>query len=235
MVRSVRVGAVLTLFLGAGCLSASPGYARNMLRDDFRHGLKQWRIEAAGDARVSAKDGIFDIDTARGITIWFLPVLTGPVAIDYDVRAVSAGGPHDEVSDVNAFWMASDPGAPGGSVLARRRSGVFEDYDSLKTYYASIGGNRNSSTRMRRYIGKAGDRPLLPEHDRTGKADMLVPNRWLHVRLIADGGRIAVERDGQPLFVMNDPDPYRRGHFGLRSTQSHIQVRNFRVSRPAEK
>jgi hypothetical protein len=203
-----------------------------MYRDDFCHGLGQWRIEAAGDAKVSAQVGLLDIDTPKGLTLWFLPKLTGPIAIDYEVRAVSAGGPHDEVSDVNAFWMATDPAAPGGSVLQKRRCGVFEDYDLLRTYYVGIGGNRNTTTRMRRYVGKAGQRPLLPEHDRSGKADMLEPNRWFRLRLIADGQRIAVERDGVTLFNMTDDTPYRHGHFGVRTTQSHIQLRNFSISRP---
>ncbi|WP_311271146.1 DUF6250 domain-containing protein [Sphingobium sp. WCS2017Hpa-17] len=201
-------------------------------RDDFRHGLRQWRIEAAGDARVTAQGGIVDIDTPAGLSLWFLPQLTGPIAIDYEVRAVSAGGSHDAVSDVNAFWMATDPAMSDGSVLTKRRSGVFEEYDLLRTYYVGIGGNRNTTTRMRRYVGKAGERPLLPEHDRPGEADMLEPNRWFRLRLIADGQRIAVERDGVTLFSMMDDTPYRHGHFGVRTTQSHIQLRNFSISRP---
>ncbi len=206
---------------------------RRLFKDDFRHGLRQWRVEAASpQARVRAKDGILDIDTAAGLTVWFLPELVGPVAIDYEVRAVSRGGANDHVSDVNAFWMARDPQAPGGSVLAQRRSGLFEAYDDLTTYYVGIGGNRNSTTRMRRYVGRAGDRPLLPDHDRTAPADMLVPDRWFRLRLIADGRRIAVERDGATLFTMTDPAPYERGHFGLRTTLSHIQIRNFQIVRP---
>ena len=200
--------------------------------DHFRPGLRAWRIEEAGDAQVSAQGGVLDIDTPAGLTLWFLPELTGPVAIDYEVRAVSAGGPHDEVSDVNAFWMATDPAAPNGSVLARRRSGLFQDYDLLRTYYVGIGGNRNTTTRMRRYVGEVGNRPLLPQHDRPGKADMLKPNRWFHLRLIADRQRIAVERDGAILFDMTDDEPYRHGHFGVRTTQSHIQLRHFSISRP---
>ncbi len=200
--------------------------------DDFRHGLSQWRHEAAGDAKVTARGGVLDIATPKGLTLWFRPELIGPVAIDYAVRAVSAGGPYDEVSDVNAFWMATDPVARGGSVLAKRRSGVFEDYDLLRTYYVGIGGNRNTTTRMRRYVGEAGQRPLLPEHDRPSRVDMLEPNRWFRLRLIADGQRIAVERDGATLFSMTDDAPYRHGHFGVRTTQSHIQLRNFSVSRP---
>ncbi|MCI4591929.1 DUF6250 domain-containing protein [Sphingobium sp. BYY-5] len=221
--------ALLAALTALPVAARAPG--RILHRDDFRHGLKQWRIEAAGEARVQAAGGVLDIDTPAGLTLWFLPELIGPVAIDYEVRAVAQGGPDDEVSDVNAFWMATDPVASKGSVLATRRSGVFEEYDTLRTYYVGIGGNRNTTTRMRRYVGKAGERPLLPEHDRLAKADMLVPNRWFRLRLIANGQRIAVERDGAPLFSMSDDDPYRRGHFGVRTTQSHIQLRNFSISR----
>lgn len=227
-----RIGRRPTLALLAGIPLAARGAARPIHADDFRHGLTQWRLEAGDGARVEAHGGVLDIDTPAGLTLWFKPELIGPVAIDYEVRAVEAGGAHDAVSDVNAFWMAQDPTVPGGSVLAKRRSGVFEDYDLLRTYYVGIGGNRNTTTRMRRYVGEAGVRPLLPEHDREGKADMLVANCWFRLRLIADGQRIAVERDGATLFAMTDDAPYRRGWFGLRTTQSHIQIRNFKITRP---
>lgn len=60
---------------------------------------------------------------------------------------------------------------------------------------------------------------------------MLTPNRWFHLRLIADGSHIAVERDRETLFTMTDQHPYRSGHFGVRTTQSHIQLRNFSITR----
>lgn len=203
---------------------------KSLWHDDFRHGLTHWRLEAVGDAQVHTAGGLLDIVAPKGLTLWFRERLTGPVAIRYDVRAVSAGGEYDAVSDVNAFWMASDPAAASGSVLDRPRSGVFEEYDDLQTYYLGIGGNRNSTTRMRRYIGKPGQRPLLPAHDRSDKDAMLTPDRWFSLSLIADGDHIAVERDGAPLFTLDDPAPYRTGYFGLRTTQSHIQVRNFTIS-----
>lgn len=199
--------------------------------DTFRgDGLSRWSIEAEPGARVSARGGILDIDTADGVTLWYRRALTGPVAIEYDVMAVQAGGRNDAVSDVNAFWMARDPAVPDGSVLARPRDGRFAGYDRLETYYVGIGGNRNTTTRMRRYVGRDGDRPLLPEHDRGDKVAMLVPNRWMHVRLIANGTEIAVERDGRRLFTMQDAAPYRSGWFGLRTTRSHLRVRNVRIT-----
>ena len=213
--------------LGVAVLAATGPGARI---DDFRGGLSHWSVEAEPGAQVVARDGVLDIDAADGVTIWCRQRLKGPVAIDYDVMPVAEGGAHDAVSDVNAFWMARDPRVKGGSVLARRRDGAFASYDDLETYYVGIGGNRNSTTRMRRYVGRKGDRPLLPQHDRSDSAAMLVPNRWTHIRLIADGHEIVVDRDGRRLFTMHDAAPYRSGWFALRTTRSHLRVRDVRIT-----
>lgn len=218
------------LGLLAGC--AMPrGRGRLLYRDDFTAGLGQWLVEAERPGRISAAGGMLDIAVPAGVTLWFRPRLSGPVAIDYSVAAVSEGGAWDQVSDVNAFWMATDPRAPGGDVMARSRSGAFADYDELRTYYAGIGGNRNTTTRFRRYVGQRDNRPLLPQHDLSEAGDMLVPNRPMRIRLIADGRRIALLRDGAPLFELDDPAPYESGHFGLRTTWSHLRVTDFRVWR----
>ncbi|TDW67275.1 hypothetical protein EDF57_102159 [Novosphingobium sp. PhB55] len=216
-----RFAAALLLML----LSA----AANPPTDDFRHGLSRWRVEAEAPSRVSAQDGVLDIDAPKGISLWWTAELTGPVAVEYEVMAVSEGGPNDAVSDVNAFWMARDPAAPDGSPLAQPRSGAFAEYDTLKTYYVGIGGNRNTTTRMRRYLGEPGNRPLLPEHDRSDPAALLVANRWTPMRVAAEGGRITVDFGGKRLFTMDDPAPYHRGWFALRTTKSHLRIRNFRI------
>lgn len=193
-----------------------------------------WSIEAESpQAQVRyLPGGVIDIDTPRGLTLWYPDRLDGPVRIAFDAMAVSAGGPNDRVSDLNAFWMATDPAAPDRSVFSQPRNGRFEAYDTLTTYYVGIGGNRNTTTRMRRYTGRPGDRPLLAEHDRADPAALLQPARWTRVALIADGGRIAVERDGRMLFAMTDPAPYRSGWFALRTTQSHLRIRRVTISRP---
>ncbi len=95
--------------------------------------------------------------------MWFKHPLSGPVAIEFDATAVSAGGPNDEVSDLNVFWMANN--RDGSARFPDSRSGQFADYNDLKTYYVGLGGNRNTTTRFRRYIGDPETRPLLPEHD----------------------------------------------------------------------
>jgi len=227
--RQLLAGMSATLLAG-GC-AHGPREPRLLHGDTFRNGLDQWLVEAEQPAQVSAADGVLDIAAPAGVTVWFRPELRGPVAIDYTVTAVDADGPVDQVSDINAFWMATDTRASTGNVLDVPRSGAFADYDALRMYYLGIGGNRNTTTRLRRYVGRAGDRPLLPEHDRADPAAMIVPNRPTRLRLIADGAHIAVLRDGAPLFTMHDPAPYTRGHFGLRTTWSHLTVRDFAVWR----
>jgi hypothetical protein len=210
--------ALLALLLLGGCMGAISDL-------DLRG--SSWLVEAEDPAaRVTFNGGTIDIDTPAGLSLWQAEPLEGPVAIAFEAMAVAAAGPNDAVSDLNAFWMASDgPGA------RRPRSGAFGDYDDLRTYYVGIGGNRNTTTRFRRYIGVRGDRPLLPGHDLQRAADLLQPNRWTRIRLIADGGDIAVERDGRRIFTLADPEPYRRGWFAIRTTKSHLRIRNLRIER----
>jgi hypothetical protein len=225
--RAVLAGMTATL-LATGTGVSAKG-RRRVLHDGFRDGLGQWVIEAEKPSTVTATGGVLDIVAPGGLTVWFRPILSGAVKIDYDVRAIQAGGPFDRVSDVNCFWMAQDPKAPDRDVLAHPRSGRFEDYDELETYYVGLGGNTNSTTRFRRYIGRSGDRPIRPENDRRAAEDLLVPNAWQHLRVSADGPAIRFARDGRTLFDFQDPAPYTRGRFGLRTTASHLQLRNFTV------
>ena len=224
--------AAVAATLGGGCQSITARSGRILYRDDFRGGLGHWVIEAERPGRVSAAGGVLDIDVPNGVTLWFRHELQSPVAIEYEVTAVAEGGPNDAVSDVNAFWMATDTRVPSGNVLERRRSGAFADYDELRTYYAGIGGNRNTTSRFRRYIGRKDDRPLLPQHNYSAPEHLLEPNRPYRIRIVADGGRIALHRDSRPMFRLDDPEPYTRGHFGLRTTKSHLRVRDFRVTMP---
>jgi hypothetical protein len=195
---------------------------------DFRH----WHVEAERPiARRYLRHGVLDIDTPAGMTVWLTHELSGPVRIDFDATAVSAGGPNDQVSDLNVFWMArnADDARPP---FARHRGGRFDEYDDLLTYYVGLGGNRNTTTRFRRYVGVPGNRPLLPGHDLAGPSVLLVPNRRQTITLIADGRHIEYRRDGRPLFVFEDDAPYTHGWFALRTTFSHLRIENLRVRRP---
>jgi lysophospholipase L1-like esterase len=198
-------------------------------RDDFQDGLSGWTLESERPARVTAAGGVLDIDTPAGLTLWFRSELHGPVLIEYEAEAVSAGGPNDRVSDLNCFWMAMDPGSTVGP--ADRRTGAFSEYNTLRAYYVGLGGNGNTTTRFRRYVASATDRPLLPENDRSSSQDLLRPNQPQRIRVVADGSLIQYYRDSRKVFEYSDSQPYTEGWFGFRTTQSHLRIRHFRVYR----
>ncbi|WP_253190329.1 DUF6250 domain-containing protein [Sphingomonas sp. LM7] len=219
----MRPVALAGCLLAAGCASGA--------RPAITPAATEWKIAAEQAALVTIGE-VIDIETPAGLSLWYTRELKGPVTIEFEALAVSEGGALDEVSDLNAFWMARDPAAASGSVFGKKRSGAFADYDDLQTYYVGIGGNRNTTTRFRRYVGEPGNRPLLPAHDLKGSENLLVANRWTRVRLIADGRHIAVERDGRRIFELNDAKPYKRGWFALRTTKSHLRIRNLRIGKP---
>jgi hypothetical protein len=202
-----------------------------MVHGPFARGLPGWRVELEKGGRVEAVDGVLHIDVPGGCSVWLERPLAGPVVIEYEATMISAGGANDRVSDLNCFWMARDARSPD-DFFATTRSGNFADYDQLMCYYAGIGGNGNTTTRFRRYVGEPSNRPLLPEHDLRERRYLLEANRTYHIRLEAIGGSIALFRDGERIFHLDDARPYESGHFGFRTVASHLQVRNFRVSRP---
>ena len=214
----------------AGCASPPPG--KLLYQDDFQDGLANWHIEAEKPGRIAAANGVLDIDVPAGVTLWFKPRIEGRVAIEFDAIAVAEGGPNDEVSDLNVFWMANNLGGEQ-PVFAEVRSGAFAEYNNLLTYYVGLGGNRNSTTRFRRYIGDPVNRPMLPEHDLAAASAMLVPNLKQTITLIADGRTIEYRRDGKRLFLLDDREPYSNGWFALRTTYSHLRIQRLRVYRLA--
>jgi lysophospholipase L1-like esterase len=214
-------------------LPASPDaryqLAEILQQDDFKEGLGDWTLESERPARVTATGGTLDIDTPAGSTLWLRSELHAPVLIEYEAAAVAAGGPNDRVSDLNCFWMATDPGSPSGP--AGRRTGAFTDYSTLRTYYVGLGGNGNTTTRFRRYVASATERPLLPENDRSSPQDLLRPNRFQRIRIVAYGSLIQYYRGDRKVFEYTDAQPYTHGWFAFRTTQSHLRIRHFRVYR----
>jgi len=199
-----------------------------LFADDFQRDSGQWSTELEKGGRVVIGGGKMEIDVPGGCTVWFRPEITGPVMIEYDATVLQAGGANDRVSDLNCFWMAQDARSPG-DIFATRRSGQFADYDQLLCYYVGQGGNSNTTTRFRRYIGVADNRPLLPENDLHDAEFLLRPNLKQHLQLVACGGLIQYYRDGKKIFELNDPAPYTHGWFALRTTWNHMIVENFEV------
>ncbi len=212
--------------------SPDPRFAvgAELVADDFRNGLALWRTELAEGGTVEARDGVLEIDVPGGCSVWLAQPLEGAVLVSYEATAVSAGGPNDRVSDLNCFWMADDARSPG-ELFATKRTGVFADYDQLRCYYVGYGGNANTTSRFRRYIGERGNRPLLPEHDLAGAENLLVPNAAQRIQLVAAGSTIGFYHNGRRLFAYDDPAPYTRGGFAFRTVKSHLRIRDFHVYR----
>lgn len=222
-----------TAFLLCNALSAGeaspPANGRLLYLDDFDKDLSQWVVEQAPGGTTRLVDGKLDLDDAGGCTVWFKPKLKGPILIEYEATMIQQNGPNDRVSDLNCFWMASDPKHPDDIFISsRERGGDFKKYDALRLYYVGYGANENKTTRFRRYAGD-GSKPLLPEHDLKDAKLMNVPNRTLKIQLIADGNRIQYLRDGEVIFDFTDKEPFREGWFGFRTVRNHMRLDQFRV------
>jgi hypothetical protein len=201
-----------------------------LFEDSFERGLDNWSPELQAGGRVETVDGKLVVDVPRGCTIWLRQKLEGPLMISYEVRVVDEGGSNDRVSDLNCFWMARDSRSPE-NIFGYKRSGMFSDYNELESYYVGLGGHNNTRTRLRRYIGHAENRPLLPEHDLHDDRFMIVPNMTKRIRLVAFGGLIQYFRNDELIFSLNDEKPYTEGWFAFRTVHNHMEVRNFQVHR----
>ena len=183
--------------------------------------------------QVTIGHGALEISDADGCTVWWREKLTAPVVISYEATVVAGGGPHDRVSDLNCFWMATDPRRPGDLFApGHGRTGRFETYDALRTYYVGQGGNENTTTRFRRYAG-GGGKPLLPEHDRREPAGLLEGNKPYRIMLVAlADGTVRYYRDAVLIFEFKDPAPLKEGWFGIRTVHSHLIIRDLKIGRP---
>jgi len=217
---------------GPAATSPDPRFivGQELARDDFDSGLGQWRAELEAGGRVEARDGRLEIDVPGGCTVWFVRRFDGPLLITYEATAVARDGPHDRVSDLNCFWMATDARSPD-DLFATTRRGKFSDYDRLRCYYVGLGGNANTTTRFRRYVGQQGNRPILPDHDLSAPEFLLRANAGQTIGLIAAGPTVEYFRDGRRLFAYEDPAPYAQGWFAFRTVASHFLLRHFRAYR----
>jgi hypothetical protein len=196
-----------------------------LFTDDFSDDLSNWLAEGT---QPQLTKGRMELDTPVGTTIWFKPRLFGNVLIEYDVIVIDHKGTNDRVSDLNCFWMATDPANPDNLFAAsRQRGGTFKNYDNLNLYYVGYGGNTNTTTRFRRYYNS--NRVLLGEY--TDSNHLIIPNHTYHIRLVVLDNVVEYYIDGERLFHYYDAEPFREGHFGLRTVKNHLAMDNFRVVR----
>lgn len=208
----------------------SPLYHLNF---DDKEDLFKFKVETQiSDNEVQIKDGTLVINAVKGATVWFKEKLFAPLQIEYKAVVVDEGGPNDRVSDLNCFFMALDPFCPANLLNCpdSLRTGKFRDYHRLRTYYVGYGGNDNSSTRIRRYLGFSGERPMLTEHD-LGYPELITPNDTLSVKITVKGNNINYSHDDKVIFKMNDTLPYHEGWFAFRTLRNHLRILDFKVSK----
>lgn len=224
---------VVALSISAGTVHASENFVKTDIpvhKDDFDTDLGQWRVEQAPGGTVEVKDGKLVIDDQAGCTVWFKAKLSGPVVIEYETVMLSEGGKNNRVSDLNCFWMATDPKHPENIFQDETRGGMFANYHPLRLYYVGYGANKNTTTRFRRYAGD-GTRPCLPEHDLREKEFLHTPDKTLSIRIVCEGSRIRYQRNEETVFDFHDPEPLTKGWFGFRTVRNHMTIDNFRVYR----
>jgi len=151
---------VLVFILLFSFFSASAQKDLLLFEDNFSAALDTtyWFIEKqiVDSEIVNTKNGKLIIDTYGGATIWYKKELRGNIRISYKRKVVIDGGQHDRLSDMNQFWMATDP---KGKMFTRH--GGFAEYDSLDMYYVGMGGNYNKTTRFRKYHNS--DKKIIAE------------------------------------------------------------------------
>ncbi|MDP0490984.1 MAG: right-handed parallel beta-helix repeat-containing protein [Verrucomicrobiota bacterium JB023] len=237
-----------------------------LLHEDDFDSLERWEVqleekEGFPEPHILAREGVLDCFVpGRGATVWFKEKLKTRLAICYQVVCPEPeeGVRGVEVKDVNNFWLASDPEDPEEGLFDKSRyTGDFRTYNKMSGYYASTGGGRNTTTRMRRYPREREGQPVehIALRDKDGQANyMIPPGKKMSVQLvafddliqyivdgelvyeIAFGDEVAVERvrRGQRVDGTDDYDDdefpiHREGYFGFRMVGTHHIYSDFKV------
>ena len=196
---------------------------------------KYWQVESESpDYRVTFSGDTCEILSPKGLTLWRKEKMKAGMTVEYDACVVDEGREGDRLSDLNCFWLASDPNAKDLWARAAWRSGIFVRCYTLQMYYLGYGGNYNTTTRFRRYDGDeagvedAARRPaILKEY--TDKDHLLEANHWYHVKIESKLGHTRFLIDGECIVDYLDPQPLEEGWFGFRTTLSRTRLTNFKA------
>lgn len=207
------------------CFSTAEAQKDTLLfEDNFSSSLDttHWLIEKqkADSEIVVVKNGKLLMDTYGGATIWYKKELQGNIRITYKRKVIIDGGKNDRLSDLNQFWMATDP-----NKKMFTRHGGFAEYDSLNMYYVGMGGNYNKTTRFRKY--NAGDKKIVGEF--SDSLHLLQPNKEYFIEITVKDGVATFAVDGAVYFKWKDEQPFMHGYFAIRSTRSRQQIDDVKI------
>jgi hypothetical protein len=194
---------------------------------------KFWFVESESpDYTVKFLSDTCELTAPKGLTLWRRLPMSGNSVVEYDAMVVNEGHKNDRTSDLNCFWMASDPQHKDIWARTAWRNGIFPNCYSLQMYYMGYGGNYNTTTRFRRYTGdergvsEAAYRPaILKEY--TDADHLLRPNCWYHIKIETKDGRTRFFMNNELLIDYLDPEPLVKGWFGFRTTLSRTRITNF--------
>lgn len=194
-----------------------------LFKDEFKIDEGNWisEFEKPSTSFYKIKDKILDINTSAGATLWYKNKLKGNIEISYDAIVVDSSGINDRVSDLNAFWMATDP--LNQNIFTR--DGKFSSYDNLNLYYVGFGGNENTTTRFRKY--SKGNKPVIKEY--LDSNYLLKGNKEYQIKIICNNGNTSFYVNDELYFNYHDKVPLKEGYFAFRTTRSHLQIKNFKV------
>ncbi len=192
--------------------------------DDFDKPNNDWitEFEKPEGSSIGFVQSTMDVSSAAGASIWFKRQLEGNIVVMYDATVVVNGGPNDRVSDLNAFWMATDP--KNKDLFTRK--GKFSEYDDLDLYYSGIGGHDNTTTRFRKYFS-TGDKPIVKEY--LDPQHLLKGNIRYRIMIVVQDGRTLMMVNDDIFFDYHDTAPLTKGYFAFRTTRSHQIMDNFKV------
>jgi hypothetical protein len=227
----MRKCSFLILFVFGFYIQATPqplfNSKRLIFQDTFDGKLDEmnWSADINEDSNhslVSVKNGVLDIETDDGFTLWFKNELSDAWMIEFDRTVLLEGGRYDRLADFNVFWQATDP----SGILPFPRKPFFQNYDSLNLYYVGFGGNKNTTTRFRKYKGE-GHKDVIKEY--TDKTHLLKPNQTYHCKIIFVNGISYFYLNDELYVEYIDEQPLQKGYFAFRTLRSHQKIDNFKV------
>ena len=200
--------------------------------ESFNHAdTSAWIIEAEDEFELTDHvfNGSLDIEVTKGITVWNTTKFKGNLMFEFEVTVVKKGGKNDRVSDLNCFWMASDPAFPDNFFKRSTwRKGIFWNYYSLNLYYVGYGGHNNTKTRMRKYNAIAAPvPPVLKEYN--DSSHLIIPDKRSVIRIVSFDSIVAYYFNGEKLFELKEKQPYKEGYFGFRTINNHMKIESFKV------
>ena len=227
MKKNIRIGFCLLLLIANNITAQDASkIVKTQYADDFeaKYDTTNWFAELGKNPKntVNFQNGKMVIDTDYGATIWFKKELKNAWIIEFDRTVPMEGKANDRLSDFNVFWQATDP----HTRKLMGRDPDFKNYDSLSLYYVGMGGNKNTTTRFRKYKG-TGNKDVIQEY--TDAAHLLEANKVYHCRIVFKNGVSEFYVNDILYFTYADEKPLKNGYFGFRTLRSRQLIDNFKV------